>query len=280
MRLTAPKPLYAVAVDWNEYQEKSADLFRTLGLEAETNVTLQGVRGKHDGDVVVRSKVVGIELLWLVECKHWQRRVSKLHVAALTTIINDVGADRGVILAEKGYQSGAKAMAETSNITLTSLAELDETTGLATDKTRLANIAKRIDECERRYWSHSKAIRIAYELRGHYSKDIYDLKSYYATWLMDEAWNVYHAALSGALPVRSVKFRELSHVRTLSEAVTWLDNNITELEERLDIAEELMKRRGHFDPTPISGPLPREIMQRAREGDCTVLGEGRAPGGA
>ena len=262
--------LYAQAVDWNEYQENSAELFRTLGLQAETNVNLQGVRGSHDVDVVVRSNVAGIDLVWVVECKHWKRPITKLHVAALVTIISDVGADRGIILAESGYQSGAKAMAESSNITLTSLAELDESTGLAADKTRLAEVAQRIDACERRYWSHGKRIRIAYELRGHYSKDIFGIKSYYATWLMDEAWNVYHAALSGELPVSSMRYHELSQVRTLSGAATWLENKIVDLEERLDMAEELMKRRGHYDPKPTTH-VPREIFQQVLEGDYSVL---------
>jgi hypothetical protein len=36
---------------WREYQEDVAAFFRSLGLEAETDVTLQGVRTSHDLDV-------------------------------------------------------------------------------------------------------------------------------------------------------------------------------------------------------------------------------------
>lgn len=53
-----------MADDWKEYQEEAAEFFRSLGLTAETDVTLTGVRTTHDVDVVVRSKHVGFEVLW------------------------------------------------------------------------------------------------------------------------------------------------------------------------------------------------------------------------
>jgi hypothetical protein len=59
-----------------------------------------------------------------VECKLWARKVTKLHVAALARIVEDVGADRGILLCEAGFQPGARKLAELSNITLTSLADM------------------------------------------------------------------------------------------------------------------------------------------------------------
>jgi hypothetical protein len=44
---------------WRDYQEKVAAHFRSLGLNPETDVTLQGVRTTHDIDVVVRISHVG-----------------------------------------------------------------------------------------------------------------------------------------------------------------------------------------------------------------------------
>jgi len=55
--------------EWSDYQEEVAEFFRSLGLAAETNVTVRGVRTNHNVDVVVRSKHVGFEILWLIECK-------------------------------------------------------------------------------------------------------------------------------------------------------------------------------------------------------------------
>ena len=96
-----------MASDWNGYQEEAAEFFRSLGLEANTNVTLKGVRTTHDVDVLVKSCHAGFEVTWIVECKHWNSRVSKLHVLALREIVTDTGSDRGILLAEKGFQRGA-----------------------------------------------------------------------------------------------------------------------------------------------------------------------------
>ena len=85
-----------MASDWQIYQNEVATFFRSLGLIAETDLTLQGVRTTHAVDVVVRSQHVGFTITWIVECKHWKRRVTKLHVLALREIVADLGADRGI----------------------------------------------------------------------------------------------------------------------------------------------------------------------------------------
>ena len=111
---------------WHEYQEEAAAFFRSLGLIAKIDEKVSGVRGDHDVDVVVRSARAGIKQLWLVECKHWERPVDKLHVSALAEIVRDVGADRGLLLSESGFQAGAVRMAKSSNITLSSISDLNE----------------------------------------------------------------------------------------------------------------------------------------------------------
>ena len=92
---------------WQQYQEEVASYFRSLGLDATTDVTITGVRTSHDVDVLVKSRHVGFDITWIVECKHWASPVSKLHVMALREIVADIGADRGILLSESGFQSGA-----------------------------------------------------------------------------------------------------------------------------------------------------------------------------
>lgn len=58
-------------MDWKDYQEEAAEFFRSLGLHAETDVTVKGVRTNHDVDVVVKSCHAGFAVTWLVECKRW-----------------------------------------------------------------------------------------------------------------------------------------------------------------------------------------------------------------
>ena len=139
---------------WKEYQEEVAEFFRAIGLEAKANQTLAGVRTTHDVDVVVRSKHVGFQLLWVVECKRWRTRVSKLHVLALRQIVIDLGADRGMLMTEAGLQSGAIAAAELTNVEVNSLAQLRDTTGPALGHVQLRGLLARVNHCRERYWNY------------------------------------------------------------------------------------------------------------------------------
>jgi hypothetical protein len=111
-----------------DYQEETATYYRDLGLSAETGAPLKGVRAQHKVDVAVRGHEPGVEFLWIVECKYWNRSVDKSVVTTLMTIVQDVGADRGIILSKRGLQAGATAQARNTNITLTSLEELQADT--------------------------------------------------------------------------------------------------------------------------------------------------------
>jgi hypothetical protein len=66
---------------WKDYQERAGAFFRSLGLAASTDERIIGVRGSRDVDVAVCGGTAGIKQLWIVECKQWERRVNKLHVA-------------------------------------------------------------------------------------------------------------------------------------------------------------------------------------------------------
>jgi hypothetical protein len=112
--------------EWKRYQEETAKLFRELGCEVEIDVEVQGARAKHAVDVSVRFSRFGLKQHWIIECKYWKRRVPKEKVLALKSIVEDVGADRGILMAERGHQSGAHQAATLTNITLTSLAQLRE----------------------------------------------------------------------------------------------------------------------------------------------------------
>ena len=154
-----------MAEDWKDYQEEAAEFFRGLGLDAKTNVTLEGVRTKHDIDVVVRSQHVGFDILWLVECKHWKTKVSKLHVLGLRQIVADIGADRGILLCEVGFQSGAIEAAGLTNIYPTSLGDFQITSSGQINSMRIRDLFDRIESCNKRYWDLPKEDRIEQGLR-------------------------------------------------------------------------------------------------------------------
>lgn len=147
---------------WSRYQEDAADYFRRLGLHAETNVTLSGVRSTHDIDVVVRFERAGIPHLWVVECKDYNRAVEKEKPLTLRTIVDDVGADRGFLLCENGFQRGAREVVEKTNILVTSLEELQDAGNDEIFRVEVANLELRLRAAEHA-WSemHPPARRLA-----------------------------------------------------------------------------------------------------------------------
>ncbi len=113
-------------MNWREYQEETAQFFRSLGYGAVVNASVDGARSRHDVDVWVTLSRSGLQIQWIIECKLWKRRIGKEKVMALKAIVDDIGADRGVLLSEIGFQKGATSAAGRANITLTSLAELGQ----------------------------------------------------------------------------------------------------------------------------------------------------------
>ena len=111
---------------WKEYQEEAAAFFRRMNFEAEIEKEVSGARGVHRVDVLVRGDLYGIEFCWVIECKAWKSNIPKDKVLTLSAIVQDIGADRGFLLSEEGFQSGAIRVADQTNITLTSLAKLSE----------------------------------------------------------------------------------------------------------------------------------------------------------
>lgn len=109
---------------WAEYQDKVASFLSQLGFEVQVDETIQGARAAHDIDVTARMETAGVRQLWLAECKSWKRRVPKERVLTFKGIVEDTGADRGLLFSESGFQSGAIQAAQSTNITLTSLAGL------------------------------------------------------------------------------------------------------------------------------------------------------------
>ena len=114
-------------MDWKKYEQQAAEFFRSLGCHVEIGATIKGARAKHKIDVWVVFTRFGIETKWVVDCKFWRKPVTKEKVLALTGVAQDVGADRGVLVSQRGFQAGAVRAAEHTNVTLTSLEDLKRT---------------------------------------------------------------------------------------------------------------------------------------------------------
>lgn len=103
---------------WQAYQEAVGTAFRELGCKAEVNKTLASARGPQDIDVYVTFEKFGFECRWVIECKLWSSPVPKDVVHTLYSKVQNIGADRGLIFSESGFQSGAFDAARNTNILL------------------------------------------------------------------------------------------------------------------------------------------------------------------
>src|SRR3990170_1390509 len=114
-------------MNWRRIQEQTATFLRSLGCDAQVEARVAGARAQHKIDVWVRFKKFGLETRWVIECKDWTSAVPKEKVLALKSVVEDVGADRGVLISAAGFQPGAVRASEKTNITLTDLDGLMET---------------------------------------------------------------------------------------------------------------------------------------------------------
>ncbi len=224
-----------MAADWSVYQEEAAEFFRSLGLEAATNVTIKGVRTNHDIDVVVKSRHAGFEVIWIVECKHWKSRVSKLHVLGLREIVADTGSDRGILLAECGFQSGAAEAAALTNVHLTSLSETRREASAEVFGMRLTELYDRVELCRQRYWDIPKSVRIEHGLRPDVAED-----GYSGTGVISLVEDVLRKAFRGNYPFEiDYMWRHAApgipaDINSVEELVAYIEPMIHVLESKLD----------------------------------------------
>ena len=248
---------------WIEYQERVAEFFRTLGLDAQTNVRCHGVRTVHNIDVVVTSRHAGMAVTWIVECKLWKSRVSKDRVLALRAIVDDLGADRGILMAENGYQSGALEAATKTSTMLTSLADLSETLSHELGLAKLRILFARVEACRDRYWDLDKSVRIQYGLRpdlqvwGYSGENvILAVRETLISAFLDGFPLTYDRLLrsASAWSSRRLDFGTFgaAAIPTPDELFQVLDSEVAELERRLDRAESPTRNHNRESPPGAS----------------------------
>jgi restriction system protein len=223
-------------LDWNDYQEKAANFFRSLGLEANTNVTVQGVRTKHDIDVLVTSYHAGFNVSWVVECKHWRTKISKLHVLALREIVHDTGFDRGILLAENGFQSGAIEAANLTNVQVSSLVEMENTASNVICSMKFRDLFDRFLVCKEKYWNIPKHIRIEHGLRC----DVFDL-GYSGYWVLQVGEDLMIKGVRGEYPIIPC-YANLENLSCIIEQE--VPQKIESLKELVDVITPLV---GNFE---------------------------------
>lgn len=231
-------------MDWRDYQEQAAKFFRSLGLEAETDVTIQGVRTKHDVDVLVKSHHAGFDVTWIVECKHWNSKVTKLHVLALREIVNDTGADRGILLAESGFQKGAIEAANLTNVQVTSLDDVEQSASNAINSMKLRDIFDRLIWCKEEYWNIPKQARIEFGLRPDVGGDV----GYSGDWAIQVGEDLITKGFRAVYPIvpdethlviskRVIEQDMPRDFKTLAELLAFVEPLVEKLEDKINVCK-------------------------------------------
>lgn len=95
-----------------EYEQAVADIAKSVGQEitdwrVQHLDPVEGLDGTYIIDVTVRFQLAGMDFLVLFECKRHASPVKREHVQVLHAKIQSTGAQKGVVVAASGFQSGA-----------------------------------------------------------------------------------------------------------------------------------------------------------------------------
>jgi len=129
-------------------------LFQNAGCSATESKAVEGARGKHAIDVFVEFTMFSFKCTWIIECKNWKLNVTKEKVLALSSIVQDVGADKGVIVCTSDFQSGAIRCAQNTNIILTNLEDLSEYISDQMEREGWAALSSRVQKLTAQYYSN------------------------------------------------------------------------------------------------------------------------------
>lgn len=103
---------------WEDLQREVARILAECGFTVELEKRVTTVRGEVEVDVFAQETVKGRTYKILCECKHWKRRVPQAAIHSFRTVVSDIGANLGYLISLHGFQSGAFAASELTNIQL------------------------------------------------------------------------------------------------------------------------------------------------------------------
>lgn len=108
--------------DWRRYEQQIVAQLRSKFPDADVAGD-QRIRGKlskarRQVDIAVRGKLAGRDVLGIVECKCFSRKVDVKDVDALVGFVLDVGANLGIMITNIGYSKAAQNRARAAGLHL------------------------------------------------------------------------------------------------------------------------------------------------------------------
>ncbi len=101
-------------MNWKDLQDKVAYVLKSCGFNVETPKKIQTVRETIEVDVYAKNA----EMTIICECKYWESSVPQSVALSFRTSCIDIGANKGIIIAKTGFQSGTYQSVQNTNIEL------------------------------------------------------------------------------------------------------------------------------------------------------------------
>ena len=116
-------------MNWRSYEETVKDIYATLGKSRGVEIEGWGptckIEGKsgisHQVDVLTTFSDGIHKYRTAIECKYWNKKVTKDVITKLASIVEDASIDKGVVVSKMGFTDDAKSYARYKNIGLVEL---------------------------------------------------------------------------------------------------------------------------------------------------------------
>lgn len=119
------------SINWKIYESITKYIYQTLGQRSGIKIDGYGKNCKIRGKSGVKHQIDVLTLqpdgiTTAIECKYWNKKVTKDTVMKLFGIIHDTTVDKGIIVSKSGYTKDALSFARHYNIDIVELREYDD----------------------------------------------------------------------------------------------------------------------------------------------------------
>ena len=111
---------------WQALQTEVGRILSECGFSIEVERKIQSARGTVEIDVYAEETVRGRKYAIACECKHWKSRIPQTVVHGFRTVVQEIGANIGYIVSMEGFQSGALAAGDCTNLKLVTWQEFQD----------------------------------------------------------------------------------------------------------------------------------------------------------
>lgn len=220
--------------NWKEL-ESVADVFLKLqGFSTEKSIFLKGMRAQHQIDVSGILNQGAVKFTVIAECKFWNRKVGKAQIAQLVSVMEDIGASKGIIISKEGFEKGAQLFARKRSVQLLTTNHMMNEIRLAICRKHISNLLRRMLECETRnaskygpeFWETTGLTKKQIEVFGEEGNRLRDyIYSRPRTWPVEYV----HIRLFGEGPSSENVLSYFEYLKCVSKDILYLETSFERL---------------------------------------------------